>query len=145
MMLCVSPTGPQDVFCLNSTVGFDSYVTYVFASLSLGAKLVVPGPTAHLDPTGMAQLIASHGITTMEVVPALASEYMGAFREAGDRLACLTRFLTGGEALTPKLAEEIVTTLPGLKQGGLFNSYGPTEVTVTVSCQDWQVTHAAVW
>jgi len=121
------------VFCLNTTVGFDSYVTYVFASLVIGGKLVVPGPTAHLDPTGMAQLIVTHGITTMEVVPAMASEYMAAFREAGDRLACLARFLTGGEALTPKLAEEIVTTLPGLKHGGLFNSYGPTEVTVTVS------------
>lgn len=55
------------MFCLNSTVGFDSYVTYVFASLVLGARLVVPGPTAHLDPTGMACLIATHGITTMEV------------------------------------------------------------------------------
>lgn len=64
---CCLPAGPQDVFCLNSTVGFDSYVTYVFASLVLGARLVVPGPTAHLDPTGMACLIATHGITTMEV------------------------------------------------------------------------------
>jgi hypothetical protein len=41
--------------------------------------------------------------------------------------------LAGGEALTPKLAEEICATLPGLHRGGLFNSYGPTEVTVTVS------------
>jgi non-ribosomal peptide synthetase component F len=39
----------------------------------------------------------------------------------------------GGEALTPKLAEDICATLPGLSRGGLFNSYGPTEVTVTVS------------
>jgi hypothetical protein len=38
----------------------------------------------------------------------------------------------GGEALTPKLAEDICSTLPGLHKGGLFNSYGPTEVTVTV-------------
>lgn len=120
------------MFCLNSTVGFDSYVTYVFASLTIGGRLVVPGPSTHLDPTGMAALIATHGITTMECVPALATEYLHAFRAAGDRLACLTRFLTGGEALTPKLAEEIVNTLPGLAKGGLFNSYGPTEVTVTV-------------
>lgn len=120
------------MFCLNSTVGFDSYVTYVFASLTIGGRLVVPGPSTHLDPTGMAALIATHGITTMECVPALATEYLHAFRAAGNRLACLTRFLTGGEALTPKLAEEIVTRLPGLAKGGLFNSYGPTEVTVTV-------------
>jgi non-ribosomal peptide synthetase component F len=109
-------------------------VTYVFASLTIGGRLVVPGPSTHLDPTGMAALIATHGITTMECVPALATEYLHAFRTAGDRLACLTRFLTGGEALTPKLAEEIVSSLPGLSKpgGGLFNSYGPTEVTVTV-------------
>ncbi|WIA34612.1 hypothetical protein OEZ86_012931 [Tetradesmus obliquus] len=67
----------------------------------------------------------------MEVVPALAAEYLGAFREAGESLACLRYMLTGGEALTPKLAEEICATLPGLARGGLFNSYGPTEVTVT--------------
>lgn len=132
-MLALFLAGPHDVFCLNSTVGFDSYVTYVFASLVIGGRLVVPGPSTHLDPTGMAQLIAAHGITTMEAVPALAAEYMCAFKQAGDRLACLTRFLTGGEALTPKLAQEIVSTLPGLSKGGLFNSYGPTEVTVTVS------------
>jgi non-ribosomal peptide synthetase component F len=133
------PAGPHDVFCLNSTVGFDSYVTYVFASLVIGGRLVVPGPSTHLDPTGMAQLIATHGITTVEAVPALAAEYIYAFKQAaGDRLSCLTRFLTGGEALTPKLAQEIVSTLPGLKKGGLFNSYGPTEVTVTVSAHFMQ-------
>ena len=129
---CWLHAGAADVFCLNSTVGFDSYVTYVFASLAIGAKLVVPGPTIHLDPTGMAALIATHGITTMEVVPALASEYISAFHQAGGRLTCLRRFLTGGEALTPKLAAELVSTLPGLENGGLYNSYGPTEVTVTV-------------
>ncbi|KAF6251173.1 hypothetical protein COO60DRAFT_1677209 [Scenedesmus sp. NREL 46B-D3] len=123
--------GPDDVFCLNSTVCFDSYVTYVFAALVLGAKLVVPGPTAHLDPYGMAALIGTQRISCMEVVPALAAEYLGAFREAGDSIACLKYMLTGGEALNPKLAEEICATLPGLSGGGLFNSYGPTEVTVT--------------
>jgi non-ribosomal peptide synthetase component F len=87
--------GPSDVFCLNSTVCFDSYVTYVFASLVLGAKLVVPGPTAHLDPYGMAALIAAQRISCMEVVPALAAEYLGAFRDAGDSIACLKYMLTG--------------------------------------------------
>jgi non-ribosomal peptide synthetase component F len=127
--------GAADVFCLNSTVGFDSYVTYVFASLAVGGRLVVPGPTAHLDPVGMAGLIAKHGITTMECVPALAAEYMAAFKAAGSSLASLTRFLTGGEALTPKLAADVYEALPCLagKKAGLFNSYGPTEVTVTVS------------
>ena len=75
---------------------------------------------------------AAVSCAALQCVPALASEYLYAFKEAGYRLSCLTRFLTGGEALTPKLAEEIVATLPGLQKGGLFNSYGPTEVTVTV-------------
>jgi non-ribosomal peptide synthetase component F len=83
------------VFCLNSTVCFDSYVTYVFTSLVLGSKLVVPGPTAHLDPSGMASLIAAQGISCMEVVPALAAEYLDAFKEAGEALTCLKYILTG--------------------------------------------------
>jgi non-ribosomal peptide synthetase component F len=98
----------SDVFCLNSTVCSDSYVTYVFASLVLGAKLVVPGPTAHLDPYGMAALIAEQGISVMEVVPALAAEYLGAFREAGEALSCLKYILTGepGELLVPGSTRE---------------------------------------
>jgi non-ribosomal peptide synthetase component F len=87
--------GSSDVFCLNTTVCFDSYVTYVFAALTLGAKLVVPGPTAHLDPYGMPALIAAQRISCMEVVPALAAEYLGAFKEAGESIACLKYMLTG--------------------------------------------------
>jgi hypothetical protein len=34
-------------------------------------------------------------ISCMEVVPALAAEYLGAFREAGDSIACLKSMLTG--------------------------------------------------
>jgi non-ribosomal peptide synthetase component F len=94
-LLLPSIAGSSDVFCLNSTVCFDSYVTYVFAALTLGAKLVVPGPTAHLDPYGMPALIAAQRISCMEVVPALAAEYLGAFKEAGESIACLKYMLTG--------------------------------------------------
>jgi hypothetical protein len=43
----------------------------------------------------MAALIASQGISCMEVVPALAAEYLSAFKEAGESIACLKIILTG--------------------------------------------------
>jgi hypothetical protein len=43
----------------------------------------------------MAGIMAAEGISCMEVVPALVAEYLDAFREAGDSLACLKYILTG--------------------------------------------------
>ncbi len=85
----------------------------------------------------MAALAAGHGITILEVVPTLATEYLTAFAAVAKRggLARLTRFLTGGEALSPSLTSGIADAIPSLCKSsscGIFNTYGPTEVTVQV-------------
>lgn len=124
----------DDVFCLNTTICFDSYVLYLYSSLVLGAKLVIPHQDAHLDPVYMAEMVHRHGITILEAVPSLATEYMAAFADMSKKggMKSLSRFLTGGEALTSSLAERISKSLPNLTIGGPFNTYGPTEVTCQV-------------
>lgn len=38
----------QDVFCLNTTVCFDPYVLYLYGSLAVGGRLVIPKPDGHV-------------------------------------------------------------------------------------------------
>jgi non-ribosomal peptide synthetase component F len=77
-----------------------------------------------------------HSVTTSSAVPsqlqALAREVLslhGAEAAAAGRAPCssLKRVLSGGEALTATMAQEISAAMPRCK---LFNTYGPTETTV---------------
>lgn len=40
--------GPDDVFCLNTTVCFDPYVLYLYGCLVVGGCLVIPKPEGHV-------------------------------------------------------------------------------------------------
>ena len=42
------PSGPDDVFCLNTTVCFDPYVLYLYGCLAVGGCLVIPKPDGHV-------------------------------------------------------------------------------------------------
>lgn len=123
--------GPDDVFCLNTTVCFDPYVLYLYGCLVVGGCLVIPKPEGHVDPAYMANLCRDHGITILEVVPSLATQYvrdLAPLGQAGQMR--IRRFLTGGEALSVALANSVYDALPNCEM--VWNTYGPTEVTVQV-------------
>ncbi|WP_405690199.1 amino acid adenylation domain-containing protein [Streptomyces sp. NBC_00057] len=58
------------VFALSS-LGFDLSVYDIFGTLAAGAALVLPGPGEERDPVRWARLIADHGVTVWNSVPAL--------------------------------------------------------------------------
>ncbi|UQW99649.1 non-ribosomal peptide synthetase [Streptomyces sp. RerS4] len=63
--------GPEDrVFALSS-LGFDLSVYDIFGTLAAGATLVLPGPGEERDPVRWARLVAEHGVTVWNSVPAL--------------------------------------------------------------------------
>ncbi|MGW0284424.1 amino acid adenylation domain-containing protein [Streptomyces sp. NPDC003236] len=63
--------GAQDrVFALSS-LGFDLSVYDIFGTLAAGAALVLPGPGEERDPVRWARLVAEHGVTVWNSVPAL--------------------------------------------------------------------------
>ncbi|MFI0242109.1 amino acid adenylation domain-containing protein [Streptomyces sp. NPDC016845] len=63
--------GPDDrVFALSS-LGFDLSVYDIFGTLAAGAALVLPGPDEERDPVRWARLVAEHGVTVWNSVPAL--------------------------------------------------------------------------
>ena len=88
-------------------------------------------PTPPADPAYMANLCRDHGITILEVVPSLATQYvrdLAPLGQAGQMR--IRRFLTGGEALSVALANSVYDALPNCEM--VWNTYGPTEVTVQV-------------
>ncbi|MFM9558270.1 amino acid adenylation domain-containing protein [Streptomyces caniscabiei] len=58
------------VFALSS-LGFDLSVYDIFGTLAAGAALVMPGPGEERDPSRWARLVADHGVTVWNSVPAL--------------------------------------------------------------------------
>ncbi len=83
------------------------------------------------DPAYMAHLCRDHGITILEVVPSLATQYVRDLAPLGQAGQLrIRRFLTGGEALSVALANSVYDALPNCEM--VWNTYGPTEVTVQV-------------
>jgi len=105
---------------------FDVSVWEFFLPLLCGATLVLAGPDAHRDPSELARLIRSHGITTAHFVPSMLDAFLAAPASEGLRLR---RVFTSGEALDATLRDRF----HGRVQAELHNLYGPTEAAVDVS------------
>ncbi len=105
---------------------FDVSVWEFFLPLLCGATLVVAGPEAHRDPTELARLIRTHGITTAHFVPSMLDAFLAAPASDGLRLR---RVFTSGEALDAALRDRF----HGRVHAELHNLYGPTEAAVDVS------------
>ncbi|HWU89277.1 MAG TPA: amino acid adenylation domain-containing protein, partial [Kofleriaceae bacterium] len=63
--------GPGDRVLVLSNLSFDLSVYDVFGLLAAGGTLVIPDPSTERDPTSWARLIATHGVTIWNTVPAL--------------------------------------------------------------------------
>ena len=82
-----------------------------------------PQPT---DRESIEELTEEHGVTHLQCTPSMATMLVSdeTTWPALSRLECM---LVGGEAVSPKLARDLVSRLKG---GRLLDVYGPTETTV---------------
>ncbi|HST62114.1 MAG TPA: amino acid adenylation domain-containing protein [Longimicrobium sp.] len=104
----------------SSSVGFDVTLVEVFGALSWGGAVML------VDDVLSAP---ARPVRTACMVPSVAAELLRA-----DRLPSGVRTLMlGGEPLSPLLAAELHTRLPGVR---ILNLYGPTECTVYATCED---------
>jgi thioesterase domain-containing protein/acyl carrier protein len=107
----------------------------VFATLAVGARLVIARPDGHADPAYLAETIAAQQVTITSFVPSM----LAVFAEAApaQSLESLRAILVGGEAFGAELVGAVRRILPEVE---LHNLYGPTESTVHVTAH--QVTEA---
>lgn len=118
--------GADDRVLQKTPITFDVSVWELFLPLLCGATLVIAGPDAHRDPSELARLIRTQGITTAHFVPSMLDAFLAA--PASARLQ-LRRVFTSGEALDASLRDRFHARV----QAELHNLYGPTEAAVDVS------------
>ncbi len=117
--------GPETVWLQCAPVSWDAFALELWGPLlSGGACVIHPGSP---DPLRMEQLVARHGITTMNLPTVLFHVIMDTRPEV---FAGLRDLLVGGEALSPEHAARVVRRFPRLR---FVNGYGPVECMVFVT------------
>ena len=125
--LAAFPLNEDDRVLHHSSSGFDTAILEILLPLLAGARCVLARPEGQRDPAYLAELIASEGVTVLEIVPAL----LGLLIDEPGFLRCtsLRRVVCGGEVLPPQLQRRFFS-----KSGAeLLNTYGPTEATIDVT------------
>ena len=116
---------PSDILLSVTTLSFDIAGLELFLPLVTGARTVLVSGDVALDGTLLAETLAQTRATVMQATPATGRLMI----EAGWRGDKSLKALCGGEALSPDLAEALLS-----RCGEVWNMYGPTETTVWSSC-----------
>ncbi|GAB2705960.1 hypothetical protein GCM10027089_30490 [Nocardia thraciensis] len=118
---------PGDTYLQKTATTFDVSLWGFFAPLWAGARLVLAAPDGQRDPSYIAGLIATHGVTLTDFVPSVLQVFLAAAR--AEQLSSLRDVFVIGEALPPGTVAEFAA----LSDAGLHNLYGPTEAAVSVT------------
>jgi amino acid adenylation domain-containing protein/thioester reductase-like protein len=111
----------QDTLLALSSICFDMSVLELFLPLSVGAKIALVSREVATDGSRLADAMTASGVTMMQATPSTWQLLLATGWQGNDGL----KILCGGEAMTPKLAEQLLARCTEL-----WNMYGPTETTV---------------
>ncbi len=116
-----------------ANLGFDLSVYDVFGPLAVGGALVLPDATRRADPSHWAALIAEHGVTVWNSVPALM-QMLATYLDTEPELALptLRLALLSGDWIPLTLPQAITERLPDMRVIGLG---GATEASI------WSIHH----
>jgi pyochelin synthetase len=120
--------GEDDRLLGLAQLGFDLSVYDIFGPLATGGSLVLPDPVRLTDPSHWATLIAEHGVTIWNSVPALMQmldTYMETESSAG--LVSLRLALLSGDWIPLELPDAVTKRLPALQVVALG---GATEAAI---------------
>jgi amino acid adenylation domain-containing protein len=117
---------PDDVVLHAVPLGFDLSAQEIWGALLNGARLVV-APRGRPDPAELGRLIATRGVTLLNISTGLFHELV---RDGLPDLGGLRLITAGGDILSPDAAARLRKAHPGVR---LLNSYGPTEATIVAS------------
>ncbi|MFG2603297.1 amino acid adenylation domain-containing protein [Streptomyces sp. NPDC048514] len=124
--------GAEDRVLALANLGFDLSVYDVFGVLAAGGCLVLPDPARRADPSHWAALVAEHGVTLWNSVPAqlhMVNEYLGT---SPLPLPALRLALLSGDWIPVRLPDSIRAKVPGLRVVSLG---GATEASI------WSILH----
>ena len=114
-----------------TTLSFDMSLKEYGVAFFNGLTLVLTDETQSNNPIELARLFKETGADIFNATPSRLLNYMELpeFCEALRQCKCI---LSGGEAYSDKL----LARLHELKPAHIFNTYGPTEITVSSNCAE---------
>lgn len=114
-----------------TTVSFDMSLKEIMVALCNGVTLVLADSDQTRHPGKLADLFESTGADAFNATPSRMKQYLGfpAFRKA---IAQCRVIMAGGESFPKTLLDE----LHQVTKGRIFNTYGPTEITVSSNCKE---------
>ena len=131
-MQAAYPIGECDAVAQKAPASFDVSLWEFFWPLTVGARLVMAPPGAHLDQAAIASLISRQKVTVTHFVPALLHDFLE--QPAARECVSLRHVFCSGEALPLALARNCRATIPA----ELHNLYGPTEAAIDVTAWTWE-------
>jgi amino acid adenylation domain-containing protein len=109
------------------TIVFDPSVYLVYSPLFCGASIVIGRHDAYTNPDYLHSLFIDHEIAFTELVPSVVSTFLAAVpTNAFSHM--FRRVYISGEAMSTELALYMLREYPWVDT---WNTYGPTEVTIT--------------
>jgi amino acid adenylation domain-containing protein len=120
---------PKDTLLSVTAISFDIAALELFLPLIAGATLVIEGREATDNPLKICNLIDQYNVSIMQATPAVWQLLL----DTGWKGKSKFKVLCGGEALTRKLADRLLSCVESL-----WNMYGPTETTVWSSVSEVQ-------
>ncbi len=118
---------PGDSFLHKTTLLFDASIGEIWSPLVAGAATLLAAPGEERDPARLVELIELCGATLASFTPSLLRALL--LERSLLRCRSLRVVLTGGEVVTPELA----ALFHGQSAADLYNRYGPTEATISVT------------
>ncbi|MFH0518037.1 amino acid adenylation domain-containing protein [Streptomyces sp. M41] len=121
--------GADDRMLGLASLGFDLSVYDIFGLLAVGGVLVLPDPARRTDPAHWADLVARHGVTLWNSVPAqlgLLTDHLES-EGTGAAAASLRLALMSGDWIPLSLPDRIRALAPGLR---LISLGGATEAAI---------------
>lgn len=113
--------GPTDTILAITTFSFDISVLELLLPLMTGARTVIAASEVAAEGRRLGRLVTESGATFMQATPTTWQM----LRDTGWSGNPDLRVVTGGETLTPPLAEWLTD-----RTARVWNAYGPTETTV---------------
>lgn len=120
--------GSDDVIFGVSSLCFDLSVYDLFGSLAAGARLLLP---VQSDPGSWLELVAAHGVTVWNSVPALMQLFVEAAESAGASFPALRTVLLSGDWIPVDLPERVRTIAPNAT---VISLGGATEASIWSIC-----------
>ncbi|MFI8828273.1 amino acid adenylation domain-containing protein [Streptomyces sp. NPDC053431] len=127
--------GPDDRVLGLADLGFDLSVYDLFGTLAVGAALVLPDPDMRSEPAHWAKVMAQHGVTVWNSVPAqmqMLVEHLEAGGEVPERLRLV---LLSGDWIPVDLPRRIhdlwpdaeIISLGGATEASIWSIYHPVD------------------